>query len=210
MLWMYAVCALSLLVCLPFYMHYKKALRYGLAVAFKALGTICAASLSLTAAIRLEPHYWICFAALLLDTVADCLLEYNLYAGAGFFLAGHICYIGFFSTLFPVSAVHLIAAVCLLCVVAFLFWRWRKPIGKRMPLFAVYGTALSVMCAFAIAGLTGHTLSGQLIAAGGAFFYISDFLLLSRLLFSASRPVDWSIMITYYIAQLLFGISCLM
>ena len=91
MLWVYAVCALTLLVCLPFFMHYKKALHYKLASSFKALGTLGAASLSLTAALRLDPHYWICFAALVLHAVADYLLEFNLYWGEGFFLAGPIC-----------------------------------------------------------------------------------------------------------------------
>ena len=48
-----------------------------------------------------------------------------------------------------------------------------------------------------------------LIAAGGALFYISDAMLFARLLFSASHSVDWAIMITYYAAQLLFGLSCI-
>ena len=210
MLWMYAVSALCLLICLPFYMYYKKALHYRLATAFKSLGTLCAASFALIAAIRLDPHCWICFSALLLHAVADYLLEYNLYLGAGFFLAGHICYISFFSFLFPVSGVHLVILICLFAIIAVLFWRWRKAIGKRMLLFIVYAAALAVMSAFAIAGWTGHTLQGELIAAGGALFFLSDALLLGRLLFSATRPVDWVIMITYYAAQLLFGASCLL
>ena len=86
---MYAVCALTLLVCLPFFMHYKKALHYKLAASFKALGTLCAASLALTAALRLDPHYWICFAALVLHAVADYLLEFNLYWGEGLLLPPH-------------------------------------------------------------------------------------------------------------------------
>ena len=210
MLWVYAVAALALLVCLPFYMHYKKSLRYRLATAFKSLGTLCAASLALTAAVRLDQHCWICFAALLLHAAADYLLEYNLYVGAGFFLAGHICYICFFSILFPVSGTHLIVALCLLGITAVQFWRWREAIGKRMPFFAVYGAALSVMAAFAIAGLTGHILRGQLIAAGGALFFISDAILLARLLFSSTRAADWAVMIAYYTAQLLFGAACLL
>ena len=210
MLWMYAVSSLCLLVCLPFYMYYKKGLRYRLATAFKALGTLCAASMALTAAIRLDQRCWICFAALIIHAAADVLLEYNLYLGAGLFLAGHLCYICFFTTLFPVTALHLIFALCLLGIIAFLFWRWRKVIGKRMPMFAVYGGALAVMCACAVACLSGHTLQGQLIAAGGALFYISDAFLLARLLFSSTRSVDWAIMITYYCAQLLFGASCLL
>ena len=87
MLWMYAVCALSIFVCLPFFLYYKKALHMKLAAAFKFLGTLCAASLALTAAIRLDPQYWICFAALLFHAIADWILEFNMYIGAGFFIA---------------------------------------------------------------------------------------------------------------------------
>ena len=209
MLWMYAVCALTMLICLPFFMHYKKAMRYKLASAFKTLGTLGAASLALIAALRLDPRCWVCFAALTLHSVADWLLEFNLYWGEGFFLAGHICYIAFFTKLFPVSAVHLIAAVCLLGVIAYLFWRWRKAIGERMLPFALYAVILSVASACAIGGLTGHTLQGQLIVLGGALFFISDAFVLGRLLFTADRSVDWAVMILYYTAQLLVGISCL-
>lgn len=209
MLWMYAVSALCLFVCLPFFLYYKKNLHDKLATAFKVLGTLCAASLALIAAIRLDQHCWICFAALFLHAVADFSLEYNLYLGAGIFLAGHICYICYFTKICPVSAPHLIAALVLVGIVVFLFWRWHKQIGKRMPLFAVYGSVLAIMCACAIASLSGHTVRGQMIAAGGALFFISDAMLLARLLFSASRSVDWAIMITYYCAQLLFGASCL-
>ena len=102
MLWMYAVCALTMFVCLPFFMHYKRSLRYRLA------------------ALRLDPRCWVCFAALMLHAIADYLFEFSLFWGEGFFLAGHICYIAFFTKLFPVSSVHLVAAVCLLAVVVFL------------------------------------------------------------------------------------------
>ena len=209
MLWMYAVCALTLLVCLPFFMYYKKALRYKLASAFKTLGTLGAASLALIAALRLDPRCWVCFAGLLLHSVADWMLEFSLYWGEGFFLAGHICYIAFFVNLFPVTSVHLIAAVCLLSIISFVFWRWRKAIGKRMLPFAIYGVFLAVTSACAIGGLSAHTLQGQLTALGGALFFISDAFVLGRLLFSANRAVDWAIMILYYSAQLLIGLSCL-
>ena len=210
MLWIYAVCALTMLVCLPFFMHYKKLLRYKLASAFKTLGTLGAASLALTAAIRLDPRCWVCFAALMLHAAADYLLEFNLYWGEGFFLAGHICYIAYFTNLFPVSSVHLIAAVCLLSVEAWLFWRWRKTIGKdRMLPFSLYACVLALTTACAIGCLSGHVLQGQLIALGGALFFISDAFVLGRLLFTADRSVDWAVMILYYSAQLLIGASCL-
>lgn len=210
MLWMYAVCALTMLICLPFFMHYKKALRYKLASAFKTLGTLGAASLALTAALRLEPRCWVCFAALMLHAVADCLLEFSLYWGEAFFLAGHVCYIAFFTNLFPFASVHLIATVILLGATGFLFWRWRKTIGSdRMLPFALYALILAITTACAIGGLSVHTLQGQLIALGGALFFISDAFVLGRLLFTADRAVDWAVMILYYGAQLLIGVSCL-
>ena len=209
MLWTYAVCALTMLVCLPFFMHYKKQLRYKLAAAFKTAGTLGAASLALTAALRLDPQNWICFAALVLHSIADWLLEFNLYWGEGFFLAGHICYIAFFTHLFPVSVINLIVVVCLLAMIAFLFWRWRKTIGSRMLPFGLYAVILAVATACAIGSLSGHTLQGQLIALGGALFFISDSFVCGRLLFTANRAVDWAVMILYYAAQLLIGISCL-
>ena len=43
-----------------------------------------------------------------------------------------------------------------------------------------------------------------------SLFFISDVMILVRLLFTAGRSVDWLIMITYYAAQLLFGLSCLL
>ncbi len=210
MLWMYAVCALSMFVCLPFFLYYKRSLHLKLAAAFKSLGTLCAAALALIAALRLDPQFWICFAALCLHAAADWSLEFSMLLGAGFFIAGHICYIGFFTHLCPVSGIHLIAALFLLGITAFLFWRWRKLIGKNIPMFAVYAAVLCLACACAIACFTLNTLQGQLIAFGGALFYISDVMILARLLFSATHAVDWAIMITYYGAQLLFGLSCLL
>ena len=68
---MYAVSALCLLICLPFFMHYKSVMRYRLAASYKTLGTLCAACLALTAALRLDEHCWICFAALLIHAAAD-------------------------------------------------------------------------------------------------------------------------------------------
>jgi YhhN-like protein. len=190
-------------------MFYKHRLRYYLAASYKALGTLCAACMALTAALRLDPACWICFAALILHAAADYTLEFNMYIGGGLFLAGHICYIAFFTHLFPVSGTHLIVLLCLLAITAFLFLRWRGQMGKQLPLFLVYAVILCVTAACAIAGFGAHSLQGQLIAVGGALFFLSDAFLLARILFSATQSVDWFIMITYYIAQLLFGLSCL-
>ena len=209
MIWMYAIAALCLLVCLPFYMHYKRTPRDKLANSFKVLGTLCAVSFALIAAIRLDPRCWVLFAGMMLHTVADWFFEYSIYWGGGFFLAGHICYIAFFLNLFPVSMIHLIALVCLLCIGGFLFWRWRKPIGINLRFFGIYAAVLCVTTACAIGGLSVMTLQGVMIAIGGAFFFLSDTMILGRYLFSSDRSVDWAILILYYCAQLLIGASCL-
>ena len=59
-------------------MYYKRALRDKLANSFKVLGTLCAAGMALTAAIRLDPRCWVLFAGMMLHAVADGILEYNL------------------------------------------------------------------------------------------------------------------------------------
>ena len=50
---------------------------------------------ALVAAVRLDPHCWLCAAAILLYAVADTVLEYNFIFGAGVFLGGHIFNIAF-------------------------------------------------------------------------------------------------------------------
>lgn len=209
MIWTAGLCVVCFGICLPLFLYYKKCLRLHLAAAYKTLGTLCAFLPALIAAIRLEPACWVCAAALLLYAFADYVLEFNFMLGAGFFMAGHICAIGFFLRLSPVSAVHLICLLLLGATSVYVLYLWRKPVGKRMPFFAVYVASLVMMCVCAIGCFPVHGIAGILIAAGGALFYISDFFLFRRLLFPADRIVSWIIMITYYAALLLFGISCL-
>ena len=64
-------------------------------------------------------------------------------------------------------------------------------------------------CKGFLAGLLSCVLIFVLIACGGALFFVSDYILLHRTLYTAGKAVSWIIMITYYSAQLLFGISCL-
>ena len=209
MLWMAGLSALALLICLPLFLHYKRALRLPLAVCFKGLGTLCAFVLALIAAVKLDPRCYVCSLALLIHVAADIVLEFSFLVGGWLFLAGHLCYIAFFLSLVPVSAMHLICVLLLLGFSALFFWRWRKNIGKQLPVFALYAAVLSVMCACALGCFASNTLSGILIACGGALFFFSDSMLLRRLLFPSSRAMDWIIMFTYYAAQLLFGIACL-
>lgn len=209
MIWIIGAPVLCFAVCLPFFMYYKSRLQYVLASMYKSSGTLCALIPALVAAIRLDPRCWVCVAAVVLHAVADFILEFRMMAGMAVFMAGHICYIAFFTRLVPVSAVHLICLVCLLAVMVFAFWKNRKAMDRQLLPFSVYGVVLSVMAACAVGCMSAGTVRGVMIAAGGAFFVVSDLILFHRLLYPSGKAVSWIIMITYYTAQLLFGISCL-
>ena len=209
MIWIIAASLLCLGVCLPMFMYCKSGARYQLAAMYKSAGTLCALIPALVAALRLDPHCWICAAGIILCAVGDYLLEFNTLFGGAFFLAGHICYIAFIAHLFPVSAVHIICLAVFIGILVYTFYKNRTLIGKQLPVLAVYGVILSVMSAFAVGALSSATIQGILIACGGALFFVSDYILLHRTLYTAGKAVHWIIMITYYSAQLLFGISCL-
>lgn len=200
---------LCLLVCLPLYMYYKRSLRLHLACLYKSTGTLCALIPALVAAIRLDPRCYICVAALGFHAIADYLLEFNTYFGAGIFLAGHVCYIAFFLQLFPLSAVHMVCLIGLFAILAFVLYKNRKGIGKQLLPVTVYGGVLCVMTSCAIGCMSAFSLQGILIAVGGALFFVSDSILLHRALYPAGKSVSWIILITYYAAQLLLGLSCL-
>ena len=91
MIWTAGLAILCLGICMPLFLFHKKALRYILATSFKALGTFCAVVPALVAAIRLDPRCYVCVAALCLHTVADIFMEFSIFWGAGFFMAGHFC-----------------------------------------------------------------------------------------------------------------------
>ena len=209
MLWIAGVCAVCLGVCLPLFMYYKKSLVLHLASSYKALGTLCAFSLALIAAIRLDPRCFVCSAAILVYAVADILIEYHLMLGMSFFMAGHICAISFFLSLSPVSMFHLLCLLLLGGLMGFIFYRWRKSLGKNIKAFLFYGISLVMMSVCALSCFTSNGTAGILISCGGALFCLSDFMLLRRLLFPTSRIFSWLIMITYYSSVLLFGIACL-
>jgi len=209
MIWIAGVCFVCLGICLPLFMYYKKSLRLPLATAYKCLGTLCAFLLALIAAIRLDPRCYVCALAILIYAAADGFLEFSLMAGAGLFLAGHICAVAFFLNLCPISAVQPVCFLLLGGTMALVYVKWRKPIGKQMSSFAVYGVSLIAMSSCAIGCFMLHNLMGILFSCGGTLFCISDFMLLRRTLFPSTRFFSWGIMITYYAALLLFGIGCL-
>ena len=202
--------ALCLLVCLPMFMTLKKSLKPVLAAVFKSLGTCCALIMALVAAVRLDSGCWICVIALALQAAGDYALEFTFPVGIGLFLAGHICYISYFVRTMSFGTPALICTAGLLITAGLMLYQWRKNIDKQMRSFIIYGIILAVMSGLAIGGgMLGLSLSGILIALGGALFYVSDCLLLRNMLFPSGRVLPWIIMIVYYLSQLSLGMSCL-
>ncbi len=198
-----------LLICLPLYQHYKP-LRLSLAVCFKALGTLCALVPALISALKLDPVSWVCVAALALHTVGDVVLEYSFIIGAGFFLLGHICYLSLFLTWFPLTAAMPVCLVILLGGLAFILYKSKTVIGKAMVPCVLYGIVISSAAALGIAGgSTAATVRGLLAALGMALFVFSDGLIFRSLVRPLLPRPNLTIMMTYYLAQLLLGASCL-
>ena len=200
---------LCLGICLPLFLYYK--LRKPLLGAgFKSLGTVCAMLPALSAAVKLNPVYWIFTAALFLHAIADYLLECWFLGGMGVFLLGHLCYIFGFLQLFPFTPAHAVLLVCFSAGMGYLLWKKQTLLGKNILPIAVYSLILAVMSSFGIAGgLASYSIQGILIAAGAVLFPVSDLFIFRSLINPQLPRHDLLIMITYYSAQLLFGLSCL-
>ena len=200
---------LCLGVCLPLFLHYKPRKPF-LGALFKSLGTVCALVPALTAALRLDPLYWFFAVAILIHACADYLLEFWFEMGVGAFLLGHVCYLFAFLKLFPVSVAHLILAVGFLAYMVWLFIRHKSRMGRHLLPICVYGAVLCLMASCGIAGgATSYSLKGVMISLGAALFFFSDHLILQDLLFPDRKHLDVLIMVTYYLAQLLLGFSCM-
>ncbi len=201
--------AICLGACLPLFMAYKKRMYSLLAAVFKTLGTSCALIISLISALKLNSACFLCAAGMFLHAAGDFVLEFRFLPGAGLFFAGHVLYIGFILKVFPFSVTSVLCFVCLMAMTAFMLFRWRKAAGKQTVVFFVYGAMLCALCASCLGcGMMSHSLAGILAVAAGSFFFLSDGLLCYRLLFPSSRYLSWAVMITYYIAQLLFAACC--
>ena len=208
MIFIPALIAVCYGVCLPLFMSYKRKQHFHLAACYKTLGTLSTMIPALVACLRLSPDGgWFCVAALVLYSAADFTLEFNLYVGAGLFMAGHILLIAFFTHITPIGTIHLVVLVALVFIAVICFYRWRKQIGKQLPVFSVYTLILVLMCSCAVGCSTANTTQGFLIAFAGGLFVISDFLLLRRIIFPSGRLLNWLIMITYYLSLFLISVS---
>lgn len=209
-MWILLGCAvLTLGVCLPLFLHYKS-LKLPLSLTFKSLGTLSALIPALIGAIRLDPICWFFVCALFIHALADFFLDLKFEIGMGFFLLGHLCYLIGFLKFFSLTIAHLILMLIFIGSLGYVFYRHRHLIVKQALPFLLYGIVLSLMASCGIAGgATSYSLKGMMIVLGSALFFFSDCLIFLNILYPNRPRMDWLIMATYYLSQLLLGGSCL-
>lgn len=211
-----------------YFLNKKKHRRRALAC--KALATLIPSVLvfcSLPAAddpagLRIVWAYAGTLAAVLFYAAADILLECRFAAGAVCFSVGHICMAGGFllggETGFisengktDLSALACLAGLFLLftgCAYLVLgkYLILLKAKGLMIPAAAYIGV-LSLMAALAaVSGIQSGTAAGQITAAGGICFVVSDILLgKNRLGRKRSRKRGAAVLILYYLSVYLLS-----
>lgn len=215
--WLITGCSvLCLGVCLPMYRrNFKEHTVF--ATIFKSLGTLCAMTLALVAAIKLEPRAYVCAGAILICSVSDFILNFNFTLGMLTFIIGHFGLAAWFLimnlTAAPViSAMHIICFIGFCLISFFIIYKWRKMTDKKnLPSYAIYAAMLSAMTACAVAGGSGlHSTAGIICAIGGGMFYISNVMAFRTTFGQRCEAYETALMVIYYCAQLLFGASCLL
>lgn len=172
-------------------------------LALKGGTTLAAALPALYAALMgLPASGWI-LAGILLCALADVVLELRFRAGMAAFALGHLCYIAGFSARGGLGAVNLICWVLGLCWLVYYVNRVARESGETRLPFLGYGAVISAMLASALT-------AGPLALAGALLFVVSDSLLLYGLMKGRPRGMGVAIMVTYWGAQYLIGVSSLM
>lgn len=161
----------------------------------------------------IEPRVLI-FAALILGMIGDIFLlftenPYLMKGGMAAFGLGHICYIVSFIKDIghsdPVVLVCTIAGYGILA--AILYHSFRKIMPKAMiPPSAAYILLIFLMSASALLRFASEPSAGRFLAAAGSFLFILSDTLLTALLFKPdTKQGNFSVMLTYILAQALIA-----
>ena len=200
-IWIACLCALGMIAFGRLYL--KKRGASGSSLSLKSGTTLIAAIPALYAALDGggSAAWWI-LAGILACAAADVILEINFKGGMLAFALGHVCLIAAFASSGGISAVHLLAWAGLALWAVFYVNRVAKESSEpRLP-FLLYGVIISAMLAAALT-------RGPLVLLGALLFAVSDSILLWGLLKSKWKGLDTAVMVTYWGAQFLLGISCL-
>ena len=200
-IWIACLCALGMIAFGRLYL--KKRGASGSSLSLKSGTTLIAAIPALYAALDGggSAAWWI-LAGILACAAADVILEINFKGGMLAFALGHVCLIAAFASSGGISAVHLLAWAGLALWAVFYVNRVAKESSEpRLP-FLLYGVIISAMLAAALT-------RGPFVLLGALLFAVSDSILLWGLLKSKWKGLDTAVMVTYWGAQFLLGISCL-
>ena len=200
-IWISCLCALGMITGGRFYLKRRRAA--GCALALKGGTTLIAAIPALYAATSGgRPAAWWILAGIITCAAADVILEMNFRGGMLAFALGHVCLIAAFASSGSFSAVHLIAWAGLALWAVFYVSRVAKESSEPKLPFLLYGVIISAMLA---ASLT----RGPLVFPGALLFAVSDSILLWGLLKTKWKGLDTAVMVTYWGAQFLLGVSAL-
>lgn len=198
-IWIVSLCALGMITGGGIYL--KKRRAAGRALALKGGTTLIAAIPALYAATSggRAAAWWI-LAGIVVCAAADVILEMNFQGGMLAFALGHVCLIAAFASSGGISAVHLFAWAGLALWAVFYVSRVAKESSEpRLP-FLLYGVIISAMLAAALT-------RGPLVLLGALLFAVSDSILLWGLLRRKWKGLDTAVMVTYWGAQFLLGVS---
>ena len=139
-------------------------------------------------------------AATLCCAVADVLLEQIFNFGACVFALGHICYLAAY---FSEAHFSIATAVSLVVLLAGMYLIHRKQTvgksGREILAVVAYGLVLSAMTAGAITYCVQQRDFGSLLTAAGAVgFFVSDNILIWRLLSGYESRLQGAVLLLFY------------
>lgn len=199
--------AISLLVCLPLSLYYEKRDRI-LGACFRLLGTVCALVPALISAVKLQDISWFCAFAILFFAAGDFLMLFRSDLGATCYGIAVPLLLVYVWKLVPVGITHLLLILMFAALSAFLFFRFRKEIQKRLIPLLIYDGLLCLLCGSALAGgMSLFSVSGWSLAAGGIGMFLSQVFLFLYAFTKAGSPFAVLQRATFYVALLCFGLS---
>ncbi len=170
-------------------------------IAVKCAATSMAVLVALLGCLRHpDTAHWIILAGLAVCTLADGVLCVRFIPGGVLFGIGHILYMIAFCRMNPPRVLSALVFLVLMGIVAFMLYRFRQSVGKQLPLFAAYATALCLMTALSAA-------QRPLFFAGALLFAISDLTLGYLLTGKGSRKLDNFSLACYYLGQFLLALG---
>lgn len=170
-------------------------------IIFKCAATSMAAILALLGCLKGgSAADWVLFAALVVGTIADCIICLHFTAGGAVFALGHMLYIIAFGIMNRPGWSSVLLFLCLMGAITSGFTLYKKRLGRRLPFFYAYATIISLMVAFSVA-------QPPLFLAGAMFFTFSDGLLLYLMIDRRHVYLDYISLGTYYLGQFMLALA---